>query len=525
MQRSPPWPSTPTFALPEKDVADKLVDGYLRTIETVYRVLNISNFREQYNALWSSTAEPDMAFTIQLKLVLAIGAIVYDDQFSLRTSAVRWVHEAQTWLLQPVYKSRLTIQSLQTEILFLFARELVAVGGELVYISAGSLFRAAVHMGLHRDPSQLANMAPLAAEMRRRLWNTVLEITLQSSMDSGGPPFISLDDFDTAPPGNFDDQQLMTDNPIPKPDTCYTQTSISIALRKSFPLRLAIAKFLNNIDSKCSYDETLSLDRGLRSSYKSLRQSLQAYTKKASPAFCCFEIGAVHMIMGRYHIALHVPFFAPSLQDASYAFSRQAVTEAALKIWGVAQPSALVPAPTQTDTSSPHEEEEQVDLIRFAVCGAGFFRTIVLQASYLITAELRAELHDNQGLGLVHVRRDFFSVLEHAKSLTISCTEAGETNIKHYLLLSVLSAQVDGLMQGLPRAASPQLLIDTAKVATATCAKLLEHQALRFDQDAIVEGERLDQMLWGTSSTFVEGWEFMVRQCRVQAFLDYRLTI
>ena len=93
-QRAPPWPSPPKADLPSKDVADKLVDCYFRTTETIYRILHIPTFRRDYEALWMSNTKPDTAFLVQLKLVLAIGAATYDEQFSLRVSAIQWVYEA-----------------------------------------------------------------------------------------------------------------------------------------------------------------------------------------------------------------------------------------------------------------------------------------------------------------------------------------------------------------------------------------------------------------------------------------------
>src|SRR5688572_7801408 len=97
-RRAPPWPSPPTADLPSKDVADKLVDGYLRTTETLYRILHVPTFMAEYEAVWASDSEPDTAFLVLLRLILAIGATIYDENFSLRGPAIKWVYEAQTWL-------------------------------------------------------------------------------------------------------------------------------------------------------------------------------------------------------------------------------------------------------------------------------------------------------------------------------------------------------------------------------------------------------------------------------------------
>lgn len=177
-QRVRRWPTPPTMDLPEADVADELVDCYLRTIETIYRILHVPNLMRDYKILWASGIEQDTAFLVQIKLVLAIGATIYDRQFSLRALAVRWVYEAQTWISDPEFKSRLGLQFLQTNILLLLARELVGIGGNSIWVSAGGLFRRAVNMGLHQDPAELPKRTTFDAEMRRRLWNIILEVAL-----------------------------------------------------------------------------------------------------------------------------------------------------------------------------------------------------------------------------------------------------------------------------------------------------------------------------------------------------------
>jgi hypothetical protein len=248
-QRSPVWPTVPTTDLPPKCLCDELIDCYLRTIETLYRILHVPTFRKQYEKLWVDSAEQPTAFLIQLKLVLALGAIVYDEKCSLRAQAMHWIYEAQTWLSSPSFKSQLGIQYLQMSILLLLARELADVGGELVWISAGSVLRTAIYIGLHKDPAQLQRMTHFECEMRRRIWNTVLEMNLQFSLMSGGPCLMSMEDFTTDPPSNFDDEQLTAAESTARPDNVFTQTSVAIALRKTFTARLAIMKFLNDVSS------------------------------------------------------------------------------------------------------------------------------------------------------------------------------------------------------------------------------------------------------------------------------------
>ena len=500
-QRAPPWPCLPTADLPPKDVADELVDCYLRTSETIYRILHVPTFHEDYKNLWDTCKEVDRAFLVQVKLVFAVGAIVFDEHFSLRTSAIRWVYEAQTWLSGPKFKSRLDFQTLQTEILLLLARELVSSGGEPIWISAGALVRKAIYMGLHRDPSNLPSKPNFDAEMHRRLWNTILEICLQSSLTSGGPPNISPHDFETKPPGNFDDEQMTAEAPMPNEEDTFTQSSIAIALRKTFSIRLAVTKHLNDLKSHGTYEETLRLDAELRASYKSLSRSLQGCSSKIDSFPSRFEIRFVDFIMHRYISALHIPFFGPTLQETRFAYSRKVVIETAFKTWYAANPTlALVAAQSYGNSTSSDVD----DFVRLAAYGSGFSRTIVTQSVIIIAVELRAQLKEDESLGPVFLRPDFPSVLDDAKTWCLQCIKAGEINIKGYLLISALTAHVHGLMQGVGKDEIPGLVMKAVQDAETICLPILEEMV------AEESGNGLQETTANTPIEIMEDWDFMI---------------
>lgn len=341
-------------------------------------------------------AKRDIAFVVQVKLVLALGVEAYDDDFSLRESAIRWIYEGQTWFSAPTLKSHLTIQSLQSKTLLLLAREKANVGADLVWISAGSLLRTAVYMGLHRDPVDLPKRSVFAAEMRRRVWNTILEVALQASMTSGGPPMISLDDFNTQMPGNFDDEQLLEKDPTPKPEDKFTQMSIARALRRTFPQRLAVAKYLNDLGSHSQYEEMLRLDEELRASYKSLCRTLQQTDRRPGDPTSQFAFSMVDIIMLRYVSSLHIFWYEQGLHDKKYAYSRRTLIDTLLKIWySVYRPQTSMLGQASSGQSSSGSDYMQ----RLLVGGCGFFRTIVFQAAVIIAAEVRAQLLEQESLG------------------------------------------------------------------------------------------------------------------------------
>ena len=511
-QRTPPWPSFPTLDLPSREVADRLFDCYLRTSESIYRVLHIPSFRKDYDAFWVSGNPSNANFLAQLQLVLVIGSTTSDEHFSLRSSAIQWASAAQAWLSQPKFKARLDLQSIQTQLLFVLAQEKVAVGGDPTWILAGALIRKAVYIGLHRDPSYLPASSTFAVEMRRRLWNTILEVALQSSLTSGGPPFISLDDFDSATPSNLDDDQLQADRPVLQPVDHFTHVSLAILLRKTFPQRLAVVKFLNDLVSARTYRETLRLDAELREAYKLLCRTLQVYgspgSTKTTPSQ--FEIRVVDLMMHRYLSSLHAPYFSASLHETSYSFSRKVVVESSLKIW-----HAVFSSPAARQRSNAQSQHHLPafpyydDLTCLVTCTSGFYPTVTIHAAFLIAMELRMQLQEDEGLGLTSVplRPDLLAVLEESKKWCLRTIEAGETNVKGYLLVSVLAAHIDGLARGLDKEGVARSLVETVRRVGKECLPILERMAAVGKEGESGELVSQEDLCGG-----MEDWGFLVSE-------------
>ncbi|KAL2832989.1 hypothetical protein BDW59DRAFT_169244 [Aspergillus cavernicola] len=464
-------PSLPISQLPPRDLADQLVDAYLRTTESIYRILHVPTFRRQYNALWLSDDKlADVGFNAQLRLMLAIGAVTYDDTFSLRPSALRWIYEAQLLVSQLKFKSRLTIQSLQNNLLLLFAQERLSAEGESAWISMGTLLRKTMYMGLHRDPGNHPQCTFLMVEMRRRLWNTILEANLQASLSSGGSPSITLGDFDTAPPGNFDDEQLEVTDPVVA--VGFTKTSIASALRRTFPQRLALVKFLNDLGSPGTYEETLRLDAELRGVYRELIHTLRPESHYGSPRGPAqYEIQVVDFLMHRYLLSLHAPYFGSSLHSTDFALSKKTVAESSLRLWLAACPSPLMAG----------VDEFQ----RLVTCSAGFYPTVGLHAAFLIAIELRTQLQEDESLYPMPLRPDLLAVLEEAKAWCLRVLEAGETNVKGYLLTSLMAAQIQGLINGLQRDKITDLLIQAVENVEVRCLPILEQLAAALPEQGV----------------------------------------
>ncbi|RFU81224.1 hypothetical protein TARUN_971 [Trichoderma arundinaceum] len=488
-KRAPAWPTIPTRELPEKHICDKLIDCYLKTTESIHRILHLPSFRRDYEELWVPGAYPDIAFIVHLKLVLAIGSITYDEDFSMRSTAIHWVYEAQTWISEPEFKARLGIQFIQTHILLLLAREGTAIASDSVWVSAGDLVRRAIHMGLHRDPHHLPKRSLFATEMHRRLWNTIIEILLNTSLTSGGPPLIGLDDFDTEPPGNFDDEQLMAEGSVQKPESEYTSISVAIALRKTLPARLRVAKFLNDLSSSGTYEKTMELDAEIRSAYKALCRTLRGFKSLQSEETfgpSTLDLRIVDFILQRYISALHTPYLIPAQRQTKYALSRKLAIEAALKTWSAVYPCSTIMFPHRNQDPPTWSQEDL--LSRLACCGHGFYRIAPIHASLLISAELDNQLREEQGLVPLPFRADLLGVIKESKEWCLRSIKAGETNVKGYMVSCVIVAHIEALMQGLNHEEIPALFLKAAEESVEVCLRILEEKAGQ-SQDQVAESE------------------------------------
>lgn len=457
-------------------MADALVEQYLRHTESLYRILHVPTFKEQYNILWSSDAECNQGLLMQAKLVLALGAITYDEKFSLRTSAMQWAYEAHMWLSEPKFKSRLDIQTMQTHILLLIAQERLGIIGDSMWIASGGLVRRAIYMGLHRDPARLPDRTLLTCEMHRRLWNTIIELNLQASLGSGGSVFLSMNDFDTEAPGNFDDEQLFEQEPVPKPPNEYTQMTVALALRDTFPQRLEVIKFVNDINSNGSYDETLRVDAQLRAAYKLVSRKLQSCADPSStPSLTDANLRILDTIMYRYLSAIHVPYFMASMHETKYAYSRAVVIDCALKVWNSLGGSMSM---SSAQTTVDGMAVDEVDYVKRQVtCAPGFYMIAAMHSAMLVIMELRAQLKESDGLGRKILRPDLVAVLKNSQEWSLDVIKAGHTNVKGYLLLRIIATQIDSLSRNLPQDTIVANLLATAIDVSETCNSILTEMA------------------------------------------------
>ncbi|KAI2768769.1 hypothetical protein F4815DRAFT_450849 [Daldinia loculata] len=453
--------------LPTKGVADALFGAYLRTFETIYRIIHIPTTKRVYNTLWESPGLASPAQVVLLQLCFAVGACFYDDVFSLRPHAHQWIREAENWLESPG-KLRMTVFDIQIMCLLHLARQTAHYLRENhVWAVSGALVRAAMCVGLHRDPTRLPTMPVFETEMRRRLWTTIIELVLESSIDAAGPPMFSSDDYDCSLPLNLNDAELGDLGEDGKPtshDTAeLTDTSLQIALGRTFAMRLSVAKYSNGIKVDSSYRETLRLGSDLMAEYRSLMKYLHAL----NPQPTTFQKRYFELIFSRYIFSLHLHYLPRALKDpAQFHFSRTICIDTALRLTSSFLPlssSRHNPVLIAMHSILPFESC-CCDYERLLICGSALFRSVPWQAVMVIAVELAATLHEAHSTspwtGVVSFNQkqngskfrniELLTWLREGAKWTKQRIQAGHHNVKDIVYITVLLAGIEAAMDGTP---------------------------------------------------------------------------
>ncbi|KAK6815887.1 Transcription factor lepE [Aspergillus parasiticus] len=432
-------------SLPSQEACNVCVNAYCRSFESVLRILHVPTFRQEYNDMWTGSQPTSKLFMLKLQLVIAIGARVVNQSDMLGTPdmasrCVAWIQEAQQWLHAPGESLQASVDGIQLYCLVLLTQIVCAVDASLVYVSTGALLQKAQQLGLHRDPSHFPAMPVLQAEIRRRLWCTVCELVLQSSMDSGTPPLISCDEFDCRPPANLNDTNLDTTSE-PEPSNILTQTSFSILLMRCLPIRVQVAKVLNSVQLDPTYSEVLRLGEELTAACHHNTQIIKSMSPDHEQP-TLFQLELLNLLTYRFLLCLHQPFAMKARKNLAYYFSRRVCLETAIQI--------LAGHPT---TPSGQNVNDYLNVKRYS---SGLFRDPYLLASVTMGHEILcvtegdwfscqpvSPLTNNLSPTLNKSQQGPRTVLEEYVGLSeCRLKDGAQIDIKTYVLLSCIIAQI-----------------------------------------------------------------------------------
>ncbi len=261
--------------LPSRPSCDKLVSIYMDNFENELRVLHLPSFSAELDQFWQAQESRSSTFrdvVPQLVCVLAVATsldgadIVANETSNGYQTVLTYCDLVAKWLDTLKAKQRLKYSTLQTQTLLLMARQCTIEHVKEMWNATGSLVRSAMSIGLHRDPSEALQIPTFWAEMRRRLWMTIVEMDLQISLTYGMPTMVCPNDFTCGIPANVNDSDISEKMAGPTQSRSlveWTDCLSQVVLAKSLRERLEGARLLSNIENGLDYDQVLGYAKRL----------------------------------------------------------------------------------------------------------------------------------------------------------------------------------------------------------------------------------------------------------------------
>ena len=336
--KSPAPKTLEVFAamVPPRQRADFLVQLYLNIFETTYRVLHVPTFMQSYESFWTSPEDIDTEFLAQLLVIMAAvncvaeGAVEgFVGMSSVgRATSHRWIETVETWLDQQSHKHT-TLEFYQTHVLLMIAKVMTCYKVKREYVTSQTLLSMVMSAGLHREPTSLSGKISIFdAEMRRRLWFTILELNMEVCCDRGMRVAIGPDDWDCAPPLNVHDEDFNESTqtmPTSKPLNDFTRTAWLAQSNRHLPLRLQLLTRVNSISRTLDLETVLQFDSQIRTQIDGLATWHDKPITQAAKALST-------LILHDYLLLLHQPFATSRLAQSQYFYSRCTRRDSALHI-------------------------------------------------------------------------------------------------------------------------------------------------------------------------------------------------
>ncbi|KAL1851204.1 transcription regulator gal80 [Paecilomyces lecythidis] len=379
--------------IPPRDVADQLVNFYLETFEYTYRILHVPTFRKLYDEFWVTPARENFHLMAQIYSILAISASYYFQTESVPSSILplkeqipMWLHCVQHWLDHAIEQKRNMFHALQVQCLLTIARQVTSANSNMIWISCGAMVRTAISAGLHRNPMSFRSMTPFHAELRRRLWATIMELDLQASLDAGKCPTLSYGDYDCDTPSNLDDDEIADPDRAssPKDPTRFTRTSFLIALSRSLPARIEVAKLANGLNTSVSYNELLRLSADIT---KSFQYMPLPRSEKKPILHSSFQTDFFDFLTRRFLLVIHRQVAIMGAYDPKYHFSRRICLDSSLTML------------SHFGVSTGRDGEDDDRRAPLATYCGGMFRNELLNAALSICVEMLMGKVDIEILG------------------------------------------------------------------------------------------------------------------------------
>jgi hypothetical protein len=320
--------------LPPRTQCNSLLDAYFKTFESVLRILHVPTFMQRYEQFWdrarSQRNDADETFVCTLLVAIALGSCVSlgphalnDSGWALQEQAAGWIAYSREFLSRKIVTgAHENFEVAQLMCLLTLARHTQAQSGDPTggryIIGDDDLLRIGIRMRLYREPVTKGAHGSTTkdAEMHRRLWATMLELSLQSCLADGLPAPIAPDGYDCEPPSNIADEDI--DGGFSHQG--FTPTTTLGLLAKTQRLRLRILHLANMPRTPKTSHEAYRIGAELNEACNANMQALNAM-KPSQPID--FQRKLLDLFTRSFVLALHTSFSEPDFPDPGYYYSRR----------------------------------------------------------------------------------------------------------------------------------------------------------------------------------------------------------
>ncbi|EXJ87269.1 hypothetical protein A1O3_04228 [Capronia epimyces CBS 606.96] len=326
--------------LPPRATADRYIDRYLGTFEKTHVMLHIQTFREETKLFWQTPGALQYEWLSQFLMMLALGC-PRRERLGHPRLVESFLDGAEAYLMQSQFLAKPNLTCIRAMAMMAIAKQIDMVAfddANAVWSFLGLIIRLAMSLGLHRDPQWFHSMSPQEAEMRKRIWTTLVFMDSHNSLETGLPLILHPEDYDTLAPVKLCDQDLAEDvgldaachNPDDADDLVF-QTILS----RSFPDVLRIMRLvhrpLSNTTRRVVLDAEAKI-RALRQTAADMYRTYATCEKSGDLAWRKLQGVMLEIYFCRVLLALHQPYVMTPEAASRYPESCWSALESALAI-------------------------------------------------------------------------------------------------------------------------------------------------------------------------------------------------
>ncbi|KIW62489.1 hypothetical protein PV04_10662 [Phialophora macrospora] len=257
--------------LPQRSLADELVDCYFENVHVLYPFLHRPTFEAQYEQTWTSRDQQDDEWLALLNVVFALGIHFAYELEDTSAASDRFFGYAQKLVSMEQF-AHATIQTLQLLLLSGIYYQSTSRPNQS-WNSIGLAIRIASTIGAHVDPTP-EQFDPVQIEVRRRCWYGCVVLDSVLALLFGRPTSFQ-GTFDVSMPSDIDDNYItpegyLEQHPHCKPKTAVFLHSISFCeIMKDVlytlysPLKAKSSHSSGNAATSREFKDAISLDKRL----------------------------------------------------------------------------------------------------------------------------------------------------------------------------------------------------------------------------------------------------------------------